>query len=432
MSRSIVFTGPSLSPEEAQKILPGAWIHGPIKCGDILKVLRLHPSRLIIMDGYFEQTASVWHKEILFALALGVEVYGASSMGALRAAELEPFGMQGKGKVFEMFHHHRLTDDDEVSLVHESGFEHRVAAMCNIRATLEQAVNAGKLSPSEGESLLHTFKSLPYYERVFPESLPEESLREYCKAHYQDLKKMDALALLSELRDTPIQKIHHNTFVPTIFFYKIFREMAVTPFDHAYDWLNPLEKQLHSLQSRKGFAAISRLAKLFHLSYDLASQHTSLPPHREAILRWAQEMTLQSPTSTETWKHYLRVYDYQDLPPESIHETSILLIQGLLGTLSIRDLHLQPSCYQACANHFRMKHRLLTETSTLNFSKEQGLHDLQGFIDFMEQVTPLYHLVDLNNAHQLGIEPSLLPINWLKLALDPEWQLEWGFSAAAS
>ena len=34
-----------------------------------------------LIDGFFENVASVWHKEILFALSEGVQVFGAASMG---------------------------------------------------------------------------------------------------------------------------------------------------------------------------------------------------------------------------------------------------------------------------------------------------------------------------------------------------------------
>ncbi len=55
---------------------------------------------LLLIDGYFHQVPSVQHKEILYALHQGLAVFGCSSMGALRAAELADFGMVGIGRVF--------------------------------------------------------------------------------------------------------------------------------------------------------------------------------------------------------------------------------------------------------------------------------------------------------------------------------------------
>ena len=60
-------------------------------------------SAIGIVDGYFEGVLSVWHKEILWAMAEGIHVFGSASMGALRAAELHPFGMHGTGRIFEAF-----------------------------------------------------------------------------------------------------------------------------------------------------------------------------------------------------------------------------------------------------------------------------------------------------------------------------------------
>ena len=55
------------------------------------------PVAIGLIDGYFERVPSVSHKEILWAMSQGIVVIGAASMGALRAAELAPFGMLGVG-----------------------------------------------------------------------------------------------------------------------------------------------------------------------------------------------------------------------------------------------------------------------------------------------------------------------------------------------
>jgi hypothetical protein len=68
-----------------------------------------------IVDGNFETVATVWHKEILWAMAQGIHVYGAASIGALRAAELAEFGMKGVGAIFRHFQATPLADDDEIS-----------------------------------------------------------------------------------------------------------------------------------------------------------------------------------------------------------------------------------------------------------------------------------------------------------------------------
>src|SRR5262245_57987284 len=116
---TVVFLGPSLPLDEARRLLDARY-RPPAAMGDGYRLVsaRPRPRRIAIIDGYFERMAAPWHKEILWALEHGVAVYGASSMGALRAAELEAFGMIGVGAIFADFRSGRLTDDDEVAVVH--------------------------------------------------------------------------------------------------------------------------------------------------------------------------------------------------------------------------------------------------------------------------------------------------------------------------
>src|SRR3990167_8367916 len=165
----IIFTGPTISPEEASQILPDANYHLPVKCGDIFRVLRLSPKILVIIDGLFEQTAAVWHKEILFAISRGVHVYGCSSMGALRAAELNEFGMIGSGKIFSYYKNkNRVLNDDEVAITHlmnTKKFNTNIIPLINIHFTLEKAINDKILDKEKAENVLLTIKKIPYFQR---------------------------------------------------------------------------------------------------------------------------------------------------------------------------------------------------------------------------------------------------------------------------
>jgi hypothetical protein len=66
-------------------------------------VVKLKPRQIVLIDGSFNQTLAVWHKELVYALLSGVCCIGASSMGALRAAELDRYGMIGIGQIYERF-----------------------------------------------------------------------------------------------------------------------------------------------------------------------------------------------------------------------------------------------------------------------------------------------------------------------------------------
>src|SRR5437763_12688169 len=119
-----VFTGPTLSADEGRAELDAVYLP-PVSQGDLYRVARRSPQAIGIVDGYFERVPAVWHKEILWALTRGIHVYGSASMGALRAAELDVFGMVGVGEIFEAYRDGVLEDDDEVAVAHayaEAGF----------------------------------------------------------------------------------------------------------------------------------------------------------------------------------------------------------------------------------------------------------------------------------------------------------------------
>src|SRR4051794_12155361 len=119
-----VFTGPTLSPEAARAELDAAYLP-PVSQGDVYRVALQRPWAIGIIDGYFERVPAVWHKEILWAMSRGIHVFGSASMGALRAAELAPFGMVGIGEIFEAYQSGTLEDDDEVAVAHgyaETGY----------------------------------------------------------------------------------------------------------------------------------------------------------------------------------------------------------------------------------------------------------------------------------------------------------------------
>jgi hypothetical protein len=191
-----VFLGPTLPVAEARAILGAAEYHPPIRAGDL--------SALIL--GLFQQTPSVWHKEILFALSRGVPVYGSSSMGALRAAEMADFGMIGVGEVFRAYRSGECNDDDEVAIVHataEHGFVPLSDPMVNLRHGLSLAAERGTISPGMRDRLTALAKSWFYpdrsWRRLF-EHDPSGRLREFVEREKPDLKRADAVKLLGMLR----------------------------------------------------------------------------------------------------------------------------------------------------------------------------------------------------------------------------------------
>ena len=163
----VIFLGPTLSREEARTVLDARYLP-PASQGDVYRAARGGARAIGLIDGYFQQVPAVWHKEILWALSQGVHVFGAASMGALRAAELAAFGMRGVGQIFEDYMAGRLSDDDEVALVHsdaDSGYQPLCEAMVDMRATLAAARAAGVIGAGLQRRLLDKAKALFYPER---------------------------------------------------------------------------------------------------------------------------------------------------------------------------------------------------------------------------------------------------------------------------
>jgi hypothetical protein len=207
-----IFTGPTLSAERGRAEIEAVFLP-PCGQGDVYRAALRQPRAIGIIDGYFERVPAVWHKEILWAMSRGVHVFGAASMGALRAAELAPFGMRGVGVIYERMRSGELEDDDEVAVAHgsaDSGYRALSEAMVNIRATLAAAEARGVIDAGHRAELENVAKGLFYAERSYPALWQRAAERgmagdrlaalvEFVSEHRVDQKRVDALALLAEM-----------------------------------------------------------------------------------------------------------------------------------------------------------------------------------------------------------------------------------------
>lgn len=208
-----VFTGPSLPPNDAQAELDAVYLP-PVSQGDVYRAALKQPVAIGIIDGYFENVPSVWHKEVLWAMARGIHVYGAASMGALRAAELDLFGMEGVGAIFEAYRDGYLEDDDEVAVSHgpmEVGYPVLCEAMVNIRRTFSDAAEQGVIAQQSCDRLTAIAKSLYYQRRAYPailqaatgDDLQGDELRrlmDWLPEGKRNQKREDALPMLRVMK----------------------------------------------------------------------------------------------------------------------------------------------------------------------------------------------------------------------------------------
>jgi len=213
MSEAYIFLGPTLSLAAARSECDATYLP-PASAGDVYRLWRNRPRAIGIVDGYFDRVPTVWHKEIMWLMERGVHVFGSASIGALRAAELDSFGMRGVGLIYRSFKDGTSDRDDELAVACEpgpDGYRRLSEAMVSIRATLQAAYHAEIISGTTCDLLTAAGTALFYQQRTWPTLLkagqaggaePAEldALRRWLPAGRIDQQADDALAMLREMR----------------------------------------------------------------------------------------------------------------------------------------------------------------------------------------------------------------------------------------
>lgn len=199
MSAALLFAGPSLHGVRHDFGADIA-LRPPAVAGDIAAAIALRPRAIALIDGLFGGGPTVRHAEILAALDAGIPVLGAASLGAIRAAELGEFGMEGVGAIFVAYASGAVARDDAVLVVHgpaELGYPPLSVALVEAEAAIARAPLAGPVRMR----LLRRARRMTYQERSWA------ALAAGCAAGTADmlaaacpaLKQRDALALIARL-----------------------------------------------------------------------------------------------------------------------------------------------------------------------------------------------------------------------------------------
>ena len=164
----LVFLGPTLPVAKAADVIDAVFLR-PVAQGDVLLAAHaFRPRAMVLIDGHFEDRPAVRHKEILWAMAQGITVIGAASMGALRAAELYPFGMIGVGLIYRWYRRWPLAPDDAVA-VHsappELGFLPLTDSMVDLQRTFSGLMRSKRISPEERDRLTRTAGNMSFRDR---------------------------------------------------------------------------------------------------------------------------------------------------------------------------------------------------------------------------------------------------------------------------
>lgn len=214
--KTAVFVGPSLQVTQVRTMLPTASILPPAGVGDIYQAVLQGYRRILLIDGEFKSRPAVWHKEIHYALSRQVLMIGCSSMGALRAAELQQIGMIGSGWVYEQYSEGHIHDDDEVAVTfcpQELEFQPVSLALAAIRYGLLKAETTLSISHAFSRLIIKEFKKLYYPDRT-PKRLTQLIMTTECSgvtllqrkhlascltSEWSDIKRLDAIATIEQL-----------------------------------------------------------------------------------------------------------------------------------------------------------------------------------------------------------------------------------------
>jgi len=170
-SNCVIFAGPTMAGLTTPAALKRAGITAlpPVKRGDVEQLVSAQPvGTMLIVDGQFQQCLSVGHAEIRSALAAGWQVWGLSSMGAIRAYEMREMGVRGFGSVYEFFCKQVDFRDDEVALLHESGPSYRSLSepLVHLRVWLRELRQRGFIKQKDESHVLHRLMKLWFGERT--------------------------------------------------------------------------------------------------------------------------------------------------------------------------------------------------------------------------------------------------------------------------
>jgi hypothetical protein len=179
----------------------------PVRRGDLYRDRLLGFRVFVVLDGVFGQELAISPREAIDVARDGGLVVGASSMGAMRAAECWPAGVEGVGAVYRLFRRGALTSDAEVALAFspEPPYHPVSVPLINVRYALSRCMRDRILSRPLAERLLRSATGMFYSDRtwalMFKSSAvsdPHGELLAALSGH--DLKRLDAIRALRAVR----------------------------------------------------------------------------------------------------------------------------------------------------------------------------------------------------------------------------------------
>lgn len=216
----IAFVGPSIDRAEAERLCPGLDLRPPIRRGDLYRAREEGAWGFLIIDGVFMREDAVSPREVVDVLEDGALVVGASSMGALRAADCWPAGARGIGLIYRLYRLGVLESDEDVVAVGGDGPAAAVSlSLVNVRYAVSRAVRRRLIDRATARQIVSAAAAIYYPERTWPEVLRRAgplppALPEHCAQC--DLQREDAERALICVRQMladagPLASRHRRT-----------------------------------------------------------------------------------------------------------------------------------------------------------------------------------------------------------------------------
>jgi len=211
---TVVFSGGSL--RETDKQGDNDIVYAlPIRQGDMFATILEGFRNILIIDGYFYNDFPCTTFEVLLAIEEGRNVFGAGSIGALRAVELHNYGMLGSGYVFNYLKRKKIKPYQIVAQTYDGDNKPVSVPLINVVYFLKSALKKRIISRSEFDKCFNAANDIHFAALTFPYffkylgtsgRLPGrrvERLKNYFYLEGEDgfnVKRKDALLLLKNFR----------------------------------------------------------------------------------------------------------------------------------------------------------------------------------------------------------------------------------------
>jgi TfuA protein len=200
-----VFAGAGLTESDYDRVDLGLIdLFPPIRRGDLITAMDQRYPVIAIIDGEFYQSLAVSPKEILVTLRAGIQVIGGSSMGALRAAEMNVYGMEGIGQIYRWYRSGVVYRDDDVALLYgqvdDLCFRAATVPMVNVLWASREFRRLGTMAPQVRRRMSAAARGIHWSRRTWEEicrraRLDEDDrakVRDWAADPGNDLKRVDA------------------------------------------------------------------------------------------------------------------------------------------------------------------------------------------------------------------------------------------------